>query len=104
MSWLTDVLDKITGKRQPEPPQEPPTFPYGETQTLIGEAVAVHIPADAIRDGAVFYINVVISGSYELTEIHLKMRIDSGLCVKMMEWPENAKSECCLLVVGRSGD
>ena len=88
MSWLIYRLKQIMAKSEPKSPE----FPYGATQGLIGEAVAEHIPADAIRDGVIFDINVVISGCYDLKEVHLKMRIDSGLCVQMMEWPENAES------------
>ena len=96
MSWLTEKLKQIMAKSEPikNRPCEEKINNYGlvlsgETPGLIGEAVAEHIPADAIRDGCIFDINVVISGCYDLKEIHLKMRIDSGLCVQMMECPAN---------------
>jgi len=88
MGRLTKQLNRIIWKDE----KTFVKFPHGATQGLIGEAFAEHIPADSIRDGTVFDINVLVSGSHELTEIHLKMRIDSGLCVQMMEWPGNAKS------------
>ena len=86
MSWLTDKLQQIMGTPKPEP-----EFPYGETQALIGDAVAQWLPESEIRDGSVFDINVLISGQENLTELHLKMRITHGN-VQMMEFPRRDQS------------
>lgn len=59
-----------------------------KTMELIGEAVTEYLPKHAIKNGAICEIDISIADE----KIHLKMRVDSGLCVQMMEYPIDGKS------------
>lgn len=63
-----------------------PSSNINETAALIGEAVAEIIPESVIAPGSVFEVDVVITNGDEITDLHLKMRVDSGLCVQMLEY------------------
>ena len=69
-----------------------PSSNINETAALIGEAVAEVIPQSVIANGSVFEIDVLITNGDEVTDLHLKMRVDGGLCVQMMEYPIDAES------------
>ncbi len=87
LKWLT--RDSSKPEIEPLPERMPER---NETAVLIGEAVAEIIPQSMIADDSVFEIDVLISNGDEVMDLHLKMRIDSGLCVQMMEYPIDAKS------------
>lgn len=89
---MIEFLKRLFSKRD-DPDVELSGY-YGETQELIGQAVAEYIPQYAIIRGALFDIKIGITrhpnaiGDKET--INLKMCVDGNLDIQMMEYPIDA--------------